>query len=69
MKKLKIMSVVTTAVALVMISMGMILQDDLSTNVRTSSNINNFKIQNMAASSNMILKSTKEETSAMAIAK
>ena len=69
MKKLKIMSVVTTAVALVMISMGMILQDDLSTNVRTSSNINNFKIQNMAASSNMIVRANdnkkeeeKEET-------
>ena len=58
MKKLKYMSVITVVVAVLMISIGMVLQSDFSTKVKTSSNIYNFKIQNMAASANMIVQDT-----------
>ena len=61
MKKTKVIYIVTIFVAIMMISIGLVLEKDLSTNFKYSSDIYNFKVQNMAASSNMILKGSKEE--------
>ena len=55
----------TFVVAIMMISIGMIIQkEDSMSKINTNVNISNFKIQNMAASTNMIVKDTesKEET-------
>lgn len=61
MKNLKKLSIITSIVAIMMISVGLVLQSDLSSNMKISSNISNFKIQNMAASTNMIVHNTKKE--------
>lgn len=61
MKKTKVIYIVTIFVAIMMISIGLVLEKDLSSNFKYSSDIYNFKVQNMAASSNMILKGSKDE--------
>lgn len=63
MRRTKVICIVTIFVAIMMISVGLVLEKDLTSSYKYSSDIYNFKIQNMAASSNMILKSTKEEKS------
>lgn len=55
MKKTDFLAIATAIVAVMMISTGLIIQSDLSSSMKISSNINNFKLQNMAASSNMIV--------------
>lgn len=64
MKRTKILCIITIFVAITMISVGLVIEKDLSSNYKYSSDIYNFKIQNMAASSNMIVKgvTTKKET-------
>ena len=59
MKRTNVLCIITIFVAVMMISIGLIIEKDLSSNYKYSSDIYNFKIQNMAASSNMIVKSVK----------
>ena len=59
MKRTKSLCIVTIFVAIMMISIGLVIEKDLSSSYKYSSDIYNFKIQNMAASSNMIVKSVK----------
>ena len=59
MRRTKVLCIVTIFVAITMISIGLVIEKDLSSNYKYSSDIYNFKIQNMAASSNMIVKSVK----------
>ena len=61
MKRTRIICIVTIFVAVMMISIGLVLEKDLNSNNKYSSDIYSFKVQNMAASSNMILKSAKEK--------
>ena len=61
MKRIRLVCIATIFVALMMISMGLVIQNDRSTNYKKSSNIYNFKIQNMAASANMIVKNTEKK--------
>ena len=52
----------TFVVAIMMISVGMIIQkEDSMSKINTNVNISNFKIQNMAASANMIVKDTESK--------
>ncbi len=60
MRKIKYICIVTILVAVVMISIGLVIEKDMTSTYKYSSNIYNFKIQNMAASSNMILKGENE---------
>ena len=41
--------------------MGFVIQSESSNSIKIKSNIRNFKIQNMAASSNMIVKDKTDE--------
>lgn len=59
MKRTKVLCIITIFVAVMMISIGLVIENDLSSSYKYSSDIYNFKIQNMAASSNMIVKSVK----------
>ena len=59
MKRTKVLCIITIFVAVMMISIGLVIEKDLSSSYKYSSDIYNFKIQNMAASSNMIVKSVK----------
>ena len=59
MRRTKVLCIVTIFVAVMMISIGLVIEKDLSSSYKYSSDIYNFKIQNMAASSNMIVKSVK----------
>lgn len=61
MKKIKFVCIATMFVAVMMISIGLVIENDMVGNKRYSSNVVNFKIQNMAASSNMIVKNTNSE--------
>lgn len=61
MKRTKSLCIVTIFVAIMMISIGLVIEKDLSSSYKYSSDIYNFKIQNMAASSNMIVKSVKSK--------
>ena len=61
MKKIRIVCIVTSFVAVMMISMGFVIQSESSNSIKIKSNIRNFKIQNMAASSNMIVKDKTDE--------
>ena len=62
MKKTKIITGMTFVVAIMMISVGMIIQkEDSMSKINTNVNISNFKIQNMAASANMIVKDTESK--------
>ena len=57
MKKTKLISGITVIVAIMMISIGMVIQnDEMSSTINTNVDLRDFKIQNMAASTNMILK-------------
>lgn len=57
MKKTKLISGITIIVAIMMISIGMVIQnDEMSSTINTNVDLRNFKIQNMAASTNMIVK-------------
>ena len=63
MKKTKLISGITIIVAIMMISIGMVIQnDEMSSTINTNVDLRDFKIQNMAASTNMIVK-TAENTS------
>ena len=57
MKKTKLISGITIIVAIMMISIGMVIQnDEMSSTINTNVDLRDFKIQNMAASTNMIVK-------------
>ncbi len=57
MKKTKLISGITVIVAIMMISIGMVIQnDEMSSTINTNVDLRDFKIQNMAASTNMIVK-------------
>lgn len=67
MRKIRMICLATIIVGITMISMGLIMQNENSMNYKKSSNIYSFKIKNMAASANMIVKdnddNNKKETS------
>jgi len=57
LKKTKLISGITIIVAIMMISIGMVIQnDEMSSTINTNVDLRDFKIQNMAASTNMIVK-------------
>lgn len=57
MKKTKLIFGITVIVAIMMISIGMVIQnDEMSSTINTNVDLRDFKIQNMAASTNMIVK-------------
>lgn len=57
MNKTKVISYITVIVAIMMISTGMIIQkEEMSSTINTNVDLKDFKIQNMAASTNMIVK-------------
>ena len=63
MKRIKLISSITLIVGILMISVGMVIQNDESAQaLNTNVNISDFKIQNMAASANMIIQDTNKET-------
>ncbi len=63
MKRIKVISSITLIVGILMISVGMVIQNEESTQaLNTNVNISNFKIQNMAASTNMIIQDTNKES-------
>lgn len=63
MKRIKLISSITLIVGILMISVGMVIQNDESAEaLNTNVNISDFKIQNMAASANMIIQDTNKET-------
>lgn len=63
MKRIKVISSITLIVGILMISVGMVIQNEESTQAsNTNVNISNFKIQNMAASTNMIIQDTNKES-------
>ncbi len=63
MKRIKLISSITLIVGILMISVGMVIQNEESTQaLNTNVNISNFKIQNMAASTNMIIQDTNKES-------
>ena len=63
MKRIKLISSITIIVGILMISVGMVIQKNESTQaLNTNVNISDFKIQNMAASANMIIQDTNKET-------
>lgn len=63
MKRIKLISSITLIVGILMISVGMVIQKEESTQaLNTNVNISDFKIQNMAASANMIIQDTNKET-------
>lgn len=62
MKKTRIILFLSCIVAIMMISVGLLMQYDLSKKKTTDKiEIQEFKIQNMAASANMIVKDSKEK--------
>lgn len=61
MKKIKFVCIATMFVAVMMISIGLVIENDMVSQKKYSSDVVNFKIQNMAASSNMIVKNTNSE--------
>lgn len=62
MKRIKLISSITLIVGILMISVGMVIQNDESAQaLNTNVNISDFKIQNMAASANMIIQDTNKE--------
>jgi hypothetical protein len=63
LKRIKVISSITLIVGILMISVGMVIQNEESTQaLNTNVNISNFKIQNMAASTNMIIQDTNKES-------
>ena len=63
MKRIKLISSITLIVGILMISVGMVIQNDESAQaLNTNVNISDFKIQNMAASANIIIQDTNKET-------
>lgn len=63
MRRIKLISSITLIVGILMISVGMVIQNDESAQaLNTNVNISDFKIQNMAASANMIIQDTNKET-------
>ena len=63
MKRIKLISSINLIVGILMISVGMVIQNDESAQaLNTNVNISDFKIQNMAASANMIIQDTNKET-------
>lgn len=63
MKRIKLISSITLIVGILMISVGMVIQNDESAQaLNTNVNISDFKIQNMTASANMIIQDTNKET-------
>lgn len=59
MKKVRILSIVTSMVGIIMISIGMVIQSEkLENNLATKPVVQEFDIKNMAASTNMIVEET-----------
>ena len=57
MNKTKVISYITVIVAIMMISTGMVIQkEEMSSTINTNVDLKDFKRQNMAASTNMIVK-------------
>lgn len=68
MKKAKVMSVITSFVGVLMISMGMVLQNEESLNDLSSlSEVSEINIKSMAASANIILKDREVASAKMEI--
>jgi len=59
LKKVRILSIVTSMVGIIMISIGMVIQSEkLENNLATKPVVQEFDIKNMAASTNMIVEET-----------
>ena len=61
MKNKNIICTLTIFVAVMMISIGLVIQNSDKVNEKQSANIYNFKIQNMSASANMIVRNNTEK--------
>ncbi len=65
MKNMRVICYLTSLVGILMICIGLVIQNDSAQNMHKTTNVSSFDIKNMAASSNMIVKETetsKEET-------
>ena len=58
MRRMKVMCVLTSMIGVLMICIGLVLQNDTDQSMKTTNTSNEFDIKNMAASANMIVKET-----------
>jgi len=61
MKKMKLMSIFTSLVGILMICIGLVIQNDSAHTMKNVKETDTFDIKNMAASANMIVKDTSTE--------
>ena len=61
MRRMRVICLFTTFVGILMISIGLVLQNDAETTMNTTTKIGEFDIKNMAASTNMIVKEVEKE--------
>lgn len=66
MRKIKLVSAINFMVGIVMISLGLVIQTENSTNSLNSISIKEFNIKNMAASTNMIVEDNKTNSGEIA---
>jgi len=58
MSRTRVMSLFTSLIGILMICIGLVIQNDMNTSAKKTTTVSGFDIKNMAASTNMIVKET-----------